>query len=64
MAGITLSLEPDVNGTQQRYDDREPARGAVLETAARAVADETGYREPYEVSRSVSLDRLDAVTGR
>jgi len=61
---VTLYLEPEVSGTQQRYDDREQAREAVLDTAARFAAGEIDYRDLYQVPRPAYLDRLDELTGR
>jgi hypothetical protein len=53
-----------VNGIQQRYDDRERAREAGLETAAWLVAGERDYRGLYQGPRPAYLDRFNELTGR
>ncbi|MFB6188477.1 MAG: DUF5820 family protein [Halapricum sp.] len=61
---VTLSLEPDVTGTRQRYDDREAAIDGALDLAAAFAAGEYDYRGLYQVPRDAYLDRLDELTGR
>lgn len=61
---VTLYLEPEVNSSQQRYDNRRQARQAALDTAERFADGEIDYRALYQVPRPAYLDRLDELTGR
>ena len=61
---VTLSLEPDVTGERQRYDDRDAAIKGALELADSFARGAFDYRALYQVPREEYLAKLDELTGR
>lgn len=61
---VTLSLEPDVSGPRQRYDNREGAIEGAHQIADEFAAGAYDYRDLYQVPRETYLDKLDELTGR
>lgn len=60
---VTLYLEPDVQGPQETFDDRESAIAGAVDLAAAFASGDLAYRELYQVPRPDYLDRLDELTG-
>lgn len=61
---VTLSLEPDVTGESQQFEDRNAAIDGASEIAATFDAGEVDYRSLYQVPREDYLAKLDELTGR
>ncbi|WP_049941150.1 DUF5820 family protein [Halorhabdus utahensis] len=61
---VTLYLEPEVEGENDAFDDRDEALSGALELARAFDAGELDYRSWYQVPRAAYLDRLDELTGR
>lgn len=60
---VTLYLEPEVEGVEETFDDRESAVAGAIELAATFASGEIAYRDLYQVPRTDYLDRLDELTG-
>ncbi|WP_142858786.1 DUF5820 family protein [Salinigranum halophilum] len=60
---VSLFLEPEVEGTVERYDSRAAAVAGAADLAARFVSGEVDYRGFYQVPRADYLDRLDELVG-
>ncbi|WP_436343553.1 DUF5820 family protein [Natronorubrum sp. FCH18a] len=60
---VTLYLEPDVSGENERFETREIALERALELAGEFDAGEIDYRGLYQVPRERYFDRLDELTG-
>jgi hypothetical protein len=61
---VTLSLEPDVTGERQRYEDRDAAIKGACELADSFATGAFDYRALYQVPREEYLAKLDELTGR
>ncbi|MFC7250786.1 DUF5820 family protein [Halomicroarcula sp. GCM10025324] len=61
---VTLYLEPDVDASADRYDDRDSAVAGAVDLANRFATGEFDYRALYQVPRPEYLDELDERTGR
>jgi len=61
---VRLSLEPEIEGAAETYDDRDGALSGALTLAGKFEAGDLDYRSWYQVPRPAYLDRLDELTGR
>ncbi|UIP01268.1 DUF5820 family protein [Halobaculum sp. CBA1158] len=60
---VTLFLEPEVEATSRRYDDRAAALAGLREVTRRFATGEIDYRGAYQVPREAYLNELDALIG-
>ncbi|MFB6175871.1 MAG: DUF5820 family protein [Halobaculum sp.] len=60
---VTLYLEPEVEGGEETYDDRENAIEGAVDFAERFVGGEIDYRELYQVPRPDYFETLDELIG-
>jgi hypothetical protein len=60
---VTLYLEPEVDGDENRYGTRAAAQEGALDLAARFANGDVDYRSLYQVPRGEYLDRLDELVG-
>jgi hypothetical protein len=60
---VKLFLEPEIEATATRYDDREAAIDGAVETAGRFADGAVDYRDCYQVPRETYFKRLDELVG-
>ncbi|WP_313695533.1 DUF5820 family protein [Halorarum halobium] len=61
---VTLFLEPEVEATSERLDDRAAAVTAARELADRFASGGIDYRDVYQVPRERYFEKLDELVGR
>jgi len=60
---VKLFLEPEIEATATRYDDREAAVDGAVETARQFADGEVDYRACYQVPREAYFEELDELVG-
>lgn len=60
---VKLFLEPEIEATTRRYDDRQTAINGAVDTAQRFAEGRVDYRACYQVPRESYFDKLDELVG-
>ena len=60
---VKLFLEPEIEATTTRYDDRATALDGAVETARQFVDGEIAYRDCYQIPRETYFEKLDELVG-